>query len=94
MPTFNPRKFRHDLFRLEVFEAYMQVLNGRELLIRATTEVNPLLSHSLFAWNLEKIEVRPFLELFLHTEMARNFTFHSICFQNKHVFPSASTWRL
>ena len=43
---------------------------------------------------LGKVEVRPFLELFLHTEMAQNFIFHlqslRSCFQNKH--PSASAW--
>ena len=54
----------------------MQVLDGGELLIRATIESNPFLSQSLFAWKIEKAVVRPFFELVLHTEMAQNLAFH------------------
>ena len=72
---FNSRKCLHDLFSLVVFGAYMQVLYGRELLISATTEGTPFLSQSLFAWKLEKVEVRPCLELFLRTGMEQNFIF-------------------
>ena len=67
----------------------MKVLDGRELLVSATKEGTFL---GLLAWKLGKVEVRPFLELFLHTEMAQNFIFDlqslRSSFQNKR--PSAS----
>ena len=41
---FSSRKCLHDFFSLKVFGAYMQVLDGRELLISATTEGASFLS--------------------------------------------------
>ena len=71
----------------------MKVLDRRELLVSATKEGTSFFL-GLLAWKLGKIEVRPFLELFLHTEMAQNFIFDlqslRSCFQNKR--PSASAW--
>ena len=68
----------------------MQVFGGRELVISATTDGTLFLSYSLFAWKLEKVEVRPCLKVFLHTEMAQDFIFDPqsplSCYQKKRVF--------